>query len=201
MDDRGFLTAPTDQPRVADLQDRINRREMLKRAFSLSYDQMPTTSMNGRGIGEDEYLRFLLRLHNEPGQLERLRWVMLRDLPHLRNSDLWIRATDAPDVVNTDRYVVDRAGKPTRNATMFAGWDRPRHALLGAGVPLHPTLRNYLLLKAKLHVFCPPAERRVVGARAQAAIAELYDELREREAAPVPTRAARGVRRRKGVGG
>ena len=198
VDDRGFLIAPTDQPRVADLQDRIMRREMLKRAFSLSFDQMPTARQNGRGIGEDEYLRFLLRLLHEPGQLERLRWAILRDLPHLRTSDLWVRATDVPDVVNTDRYVVDRLGRPTSNATMFAGWDR-RDALLGSGVPLHPTLRNYLLLKAKVHVFCPPAERRVVGERAQAAIAELYDELRERDARPAPARPARAVRRRKGA--
>lgn len=204
VDDRTFLAAPTDQPRVADLQDRILRREMLKRAFSLSYDQMPaplvratSARANGQGIGEDDYLRFLLRLLSEPGQLERLRWAILRDLPHVRTSDLWVRATDVPDVVNTDRYVVDRAGKPTRNATMFAGWDR-RDALLGAGVPLHPTLRNYLLLKAKVHVFCPPSEREAVGTRARTAIAALYEELRARNAAPSPREARAVGKRRKG---
>jgi hypothetical protein len=80
---------------------------------------------------------------------------------------------------------------------MFGGWDR-RDALVGAGVPLHPTLRNYLLLKAKVHVFCPPAERGVVGERARAAVAELYDELRGRVMTPMAARAGRVVRRRKG---
>lgn len=184
VDDRAFLVAPTDQPRVADLQDRLLRREMLKRAFSLSYDALPTDLLGNRRVDEDDYLRFLLYLH-EPGQLERLRWAILRDLPHLRTSDLWVRATDVPDVANTDRYVVDRAGKPTVNATMFAGWDR-RDALLGSGVPLHPTLRNYLLLKAKVHVFCPPADRPAVGPRARTAIAEMYQQRLDR-ATPAPS--------------
>ncbi|HEU5328168.1 MAG TPA: hypothetical protein VFU78_08745, partial [Thermomicrobiales bacterium] len=193
VEDRAFLVAPTDQPRVADLQDRILRREMLKRAFSLSYDEWPAAAPGGRPLAEDEYLRFLAYLH-EPGQLERLRWAILRDLPHLRTSDLWVRATDIPDVLNTDRYVVDRAGQPTRNATMFAGWDR-RDALAGGGVPLHPTLRNYLLLKAKVYVFCPPADRAVVAERARAAIQHMYAAL---PPAPdsLPARAARPARRR-----
>ncbi len=174
VDDRAFLVAPTDQPRVADLQDRILRRAMLKRAFSLSYDELPTDLLGRPTIGEDEYLRFLLYLH-EPGQLERLRWAILRDLPMLRTSDLWVRATDVPDVANTDNYVVDRAGRLTRNATMFADWDRRRDQHY-PDVPHHPTLRNYLLLKAKVHVFCPSAERATVGPRARAAIAELYRE-------------------------
>lgn len=175
-DDRAFLVAPTDQPRVADLQDRLLRREMLKRAYSLSYDELPTALLGGGRVTEDDYLRFLLHLHRH-GQLERLRWAILHDLPQIRTSDLWVRATDVPDVLNTDRVVVDRAGKPTSNATMFAGWDR-RDALQGSGVPLHPTLRNYLLLKAKVHVFCPPAVRELVGARAQAAIAAMYHDTR-----------------------
>jgi hypothetical protein len=193
VEDRAFLVAPTDQPRVADLQDRILRREMLKRAFSLSYDQWPVAAPGGRPLAEDEYLRFLAYLH-EPGQLERLRWAILRDLPHLRTSDLWVRATDIPDVLNTDRYVVDRVGRPTRNATMFAGWDR-QDALVGDGVPLHPTLRNYLLLKAKVYVFCPPAERAVVEERARAAIRQLYVELPPAIASQ-PVRAKRSVRQR-----
>lgn len=173
-EDRAFLAAPTDQPRVADIQNRILRRDMLKRAFSLSYDQMPYDVQRGQQPGEDAYLRFLSRLH-APGELERLRWAILRDLPTLRTSDLWVRATDIPDVLNTDRYVVDRAGKHTRNATMFAGWDR-RGALAGLGVPLHPTLRNYLLFKAQVHVFCPPARRGLVHERARTAIWRLYTE-------------------------
>lgn len=198
VEDRAFLTAPTDQPRVADLQDRILRRDMLKRAFSLSYDRMAACAPRGETVGEDAYLRFLARLH-EPGQLERLRWAILRDLPDLRTSDLWVRATDIPDVLNTDRYVVDRAGRPTRNATMFAGWDR-RDALAGVGVPLHPTLRNYLLFKAAVYVFCPPAQRGPVEERARAAIWRLYTEterlIRER-VAPYPRPARAAARRRR----
>ncbi len=199
VDDRAFLVAPTDQPRVADLQDRLLRREMLKRAYSLSYDELPTDLLGGRRVGEDEYLRFLLFLH-EPGQLERLRWAILRDLPGLRTSDLWVRATDVPDVANTDRYVVDRAGRPTINATMFAGWDR-RDALRDAGVPLHPTLRNYLLLKAKVHVFCPAADRAAVGPKARAAVAALYAEhLARSTRAPAPRPPAPRRRPRVPVG-
>ncbi len=176
VEDRTFLAAPTDQPRVADIQGRILRRDMLKRAFSLSYDQLPAP---GERVGEDAYLRFLARLH-EPGELERLRWAILRDLPELRTSDLWVRATDIPDVLNTDRYVVDRGGQHTQNATMFAGWDR-RDALAGLGVPLHPTLRNYLLFKAQVHVFCPPARRAAVAERARAAIWQRYSETAARD--------------------
>ncbi len=171
VDDRIFLGAPTDQPRVADLQDRLMRREMLKRAYSLSYDELPPELA---GISEDDYLRFLLFLH-QPGQLERLRWAILRDFPTLRTSDLWVRATDVPDVANTDRYVVDRNGRPTSNATMFAGWDR-RADLRDGGVPLHPTLRNYLLLKAKVHVFCPAVDRAAVAPKAHDAVVALYHE-------------------------
>lgn len=182
VDDRAFLVAPTEQLRVADLQDRIMRRDMLKRAFSLSYDEIPLDLLGQRTIGEDEYLRFLLYLH-EPGQLERLRWAILRDLPALRTSDLWVRATDVPDVANTDSYVVDRAGRLTRNATMFADWDR-RSDQQYPGVPHHPTLRNYLLLKAKVYVFCPATERAIVGPRARAAIAELYRASLDCQSAP-----------------
>ena len=201
-EDRTFLTAPTSQPRVADIQDRILRRDMLKRAFSLSYDQLPPGLPDPRGerVGEDAYLRFLAYLH-QPGQLERLRWTILDDLPTLRTSDLWVRATDIPDVLNTDRYVVDRAGNPTRNATMFAGWAR-RDALAGGGVPLHPTLRTYLLLQAKVYVFCPPAQRAEVEACARAAISRLYLERREEWdtlAAPRRAAAATGPRRRAGA--
>lgn len=184
VEDRVFLVAPTAQPRVADLQDRLMRRDMLKRAFSLSYDELPTDLLGRRAIGEDEYLRFLLYLH-EPGQLERLRWAILRELPALRTSDLWVRATDVPDVANTDSYVIDRAGRLTRNATMFADWDRRRDHQY-PGVPHHPTLRNYLLLKAKVYVFCPAAERATVGPRARVAIAERYRESLERQPAPAP---------------
>jgi HD superfamily phosphohydrolase len=193
VEDRAFLTAPTDQPRVADIQARILRRDMLKRAFSLSYDQLAARAPRGEAVGEDAYLRSLARLH-EPGQLERLRWAILRDLPELRTSDLWVRATDIPDVLNTDRYVVDRAGRGTRNATMFAGWDR-RDALAGAGVPLHPTLRNYLLFKATVYVFCPPAWRAPVEARAREAIWQLYRETEQltRQQAPSPRPARRGA--------
>ncbi|MGN6561018.1 MAG: hypothetical protein ACTHMU_00005, partial [Thermomicrobiales bacterium] len=155
--------------------------------------QWPAAAPGGRLLTEDEYLRFLAYLH-EPGQLERLRWAILRDLPHLRTSDLWVRATDIPDVLNTDRYVVDRAGQPTRNATMFAGWDR-RDALRGGGVPLHPTLRNYLLLKAKVYVFCPPADRAVVGERARAAIRQMYADLPP-AADGLPHQVGRPARRR-----
>lgn len=179
-DDRTFMTAPTTEPHVADLQDRLLRREMLKRAFSLSYDIIPAGLFGQRTLTEDEYLRFLLYLH-QPGQLERLRWAILRDLPALRTSELWVRATDVPDVVNTDRYVVDRAGRLTSNATMFAGWDRGAD-LHDGSAPLHPTLRNYLLLKAQVHVFCPPDERGTVTPRAQAAFAALYDEYLAQQA-------------------
>ncbi len=196
VEDRAFLVAPTDQPRVAAIQDRIARRDMLKRAFSLSYDEMLTAicAPHGERLDEDVYLRFLARLH-APGQLERLRWAILRDLPGLRTSDLWVRATDIPDVLNTDRYVVDRAGGRTRNATMFAGWDR-RDALAGGGVPLHPTLRNYLLFKAKCYVFCPPAERALVEECAREAIRQLYLETRDLDRGPLfqPARPARAPR-------
>ena len=201
VDDRAFLVAPTDQPRVADLQDRLLRREMLKRAYSLSYDELPAGVVGGRTVSEDEYLRFLLFLH-QPGQLERLRWAILRDLPTLRTSDLWVRATDVPDVANTDRYVVDRAGRPTSNATMFAGWDR-RDALRDAGVPLHPTLRNYLLLKAKVYVFCPAGDRAAVTPKARAAVAALYMEHLARVTPPPALRRPAPRRRGKapiGVG-
>ena len=196
VEDRAFLVAPTDQPHVADLQDRILRRDMLKRAFSLSYDQMPLCAPPGARVDEDAYLRFLARLH-EPGQVERLRWAILRELPDLRTSDLWVRATDIPDVLNTDRYVVDRGNRPTHDATMFAGWDR-RDALAGAGVPLHPTLRNYLLLRAKVYVFCPPARRAEVEEHARAAIWHLYMETASAPAlsqfAPPTGEVARGAR-------
>ena len=111
------------------------------------------------------------------------------------------RPSDVPDVLNTDRYVVDRAGNPTRNATMFAGWAR-RDALAGGGVPLHPTLRTYLLLQAKVYVFCPPAQRAEVEACARAAISRLYLERREEWdtlAAPRRAAAATGPRRRAGA--
>ncbi|HET8626554.1 MAG TPA: HD domain-containing protein [Thermomicrobiales bacterium] len=172
-EDRVFLAAPTDQPRVAAMQDRILRRDMFKRAYSLSYDRLAAGAGGGR-ITEDDYLRFLARLH-EPGQLERLRWLILGRLPTLRTSDLWVRAVDIPDVVNTDRYVVDRAGALTASATMFAGWDRHAPAADG-GVPLHPTLRTYLLLKAIVYVFCPPEYRAEVAPRAEEAVWQLFRE-------------------------
>ncbi len=191
-EDRAFLTAPTTQPRVAAMQDRILRREMFKRAFSLSYDQLPVHDRGSLRIGEDAYLRFLAWLH-EPGQLERLRWLILDDMPRVRTSDLWVRAVDIPDVVNTDRYVVDRAGRLTGSATMFAGWDR-RDALADGGVPLHPTLRTYLLLQAKVYVFCPPAQRGPVEERARAAIARLYEEQRGRFELPAQSPRPRPLR-------
>jgi len=125
--------------------------------------------------------------------LSRLRWAILRDLPELRTSDLWVRATDIPDVLNTDRYVVDRAGQHTQNATMFAGWDR-RDALAGLGVPLHPTLRNYLLFKAQVHVFCPPARRAAVAERARAAFWQRYGETAAGDAGPLIARPAAAPR-------
>lgn len=184
VEDRAFLTAPSNRPRVALMQDRIMRRDLFKRAFSLSREELSNASPRGEPVTEDDYLRFLIRLQ-APGETDRLRWLILDDLPAMRSSDLWVRAVGIPDVVNTDRYVVDRAGNLTPDATMFAGWDRPERLAHG-GIPLHPTLRNYLLLRAKVYVFCPPEDRQQVADRARAALWRLYaDSTRGPETASV----------------
>lgn len=182
VEDRGFLTAPSNRPRVAMMQDRIMRRDLFKRAFSLSREELMAASPHGELVSEDDYLRFLIHLQ-APGGAERLRWLILDDLPALRSSDLWVRAVGIPDVVNTDRYVVDRAGNLTPDATMFSGWDRA-DSLARGGIPHHPTLRNYLLLRAKVYVFCPPRERAQVAERARAAVWRMYAGLAGAQWAP-----------------
>lgn len=175
VEDRGFLTAPSNRPRVALMQDRIMRRDLFKRAFSLSPEELALAAPRGTKVTEDDYLRFLIHLQ-APGETERLRWLILDDLPAMRSSDLWVRAVGIPDVVNTDRYVVDRAGNLTPDATMFAGWDRADRLAQGR-IPLHPTLRNYLLQRAKVYVFCPPEERARVVEHARVALWRTYTEL------------------------
>ena len=68
---------------------------------------------------------------------------------------------------------------------------------------MHPTLRNYLLLKAKVYVFCPAGDRATVGPKARVAFAALYMEHLARVTPPLAPRRAAPRRRGKapvGVG-
>ena len=158
MSDEVFLAAPTDSETVASLQNRLLRRELLRCAYTLSFEAV-------RGCDEAAYLQRLHQLRT-PAALMSLRAAILAQHPEIPSAGIGIATVRWPTMDGVGASVVGRDGRIVRMGTMFAGWD----AHDAAGVPTHTILRHFALYHAKILIFCPAVTAHVVGTTARAVI-------------------------------
>jgi hypothetical protein len=77
-----------------------------------------------------------------------------------------------PRVSDTD-VIATSPGDATRHPTIFSGWNPD----LADRRVTNPVQRNYLLYKAPIYVFAPPAHLAVVEQAATAVLREHFDRL------------------------
>ncbi len=156
MSDEVFLAAPTDSDTVASIQNRLLRRELLRSAYTLTFEAV-------RGAGDAAYLRGLRRLRT-PASLTRLRHAIHDRHPEIALADIWVATVRQPSMESMSNIIIGRDGQVVRMGTMFADWD----SFDDQGVPAHTIRRHFELYHARLQIFCPPqdAERITPTARA-----------------------------------
>lgn len=167
ISDESFLAAITPNNSLGELLEQIRRRDLFKRAFVLTWQQVASREQ----IGEDQYLAYLseLRRPETAGSIRQAIYEGARArLPRLRPTQLWVHVTGDPSVGSPDAYILERGGQPVERATIFSGWDSE------AAVPVHAVLRNYRLYKAPVYVFAPRWARAVVGDVAREVFAAQY---------------------------
>ncbi len=158
MSDEAFLAAPTDSPQAASVQERLLRRDLLRRAYTLSFESV-------RGAGEATYLGVLPRLR-VPATLAALRREIHVRHPGIALADLAVASVRSPSMAGVGAIVVGRDGRVVRMGTAFGGWD----ATDPDGLPAHSVLRHFELYRAKLYVFCPADQVAAVAPTARAAL-------------------------------
>ena len=164
MSDEAFLAAPTNNEQVAAIQHRLVHRDLLHRAYTLSYESV-------RGASEETYLRALQRLRRSE-TLARLRRDVIAHHPEIDATDIWFAATRSPAMDGVGASIVGLGNRPVPTGTAFSDWDHRDPD----GIPQHTVLRHFELYRAKIYCFCPPDVAQAVGATARAALQALWDE-------------------------
>ena len=159
MSDEAFLATPTDSTTVADLQNRLLRRELLRPAYTLTFEAV-------RGMNEATYLQGLHRLRT-PASLSQLRREIQIHHPDIQPADIWVLAARCPSMHGVETSVIGRNGRRVQMGTIFEGWDTTD----ASGIPTHTVQRHFELFRAKLFVFCPPHAADAVGVTARAVLA------------------------------
>jgi hypothetical protein len=103
---------------------------------------------------------------------ERIYETVRANVPTLRPGDVWVRPSVVPRVTDAD-VIATTPGDPTRHPTIFSGWDPS----LADRRVTNPVQRNYLLYKAPVYVFAPPAHLVVVERAAITVLRDLFDSL------------------------
>jgi HD superfamily phosphohydrolase len=160
--DEAFLAAPTDNAAAARVQERLLRRELLHRAYTLSFESV-------RGADEATYLRAVRPLRR-PERLEALRQAIHARHPDVPLADLGVACVRGPSMERVGASVVGRDGNIERNGTAFAAWDE----VDGAGLPVHSIQRHFELYHARIFVFCPPELVATIGPTARELLQEAW---------------------------
>jgi HD superfamily phosphohydrolase len=166
LSDEALLHAPTTDPYVADVLHRLRGRHLLQRAFVLQRDTVAD-------VDDDTYLDFAEGVRRSADRVrERIYQRVREDLPTLRPGDVWVRPSVVPRVSDAD-VIATGPGEATRHPTIFSGWDPD----LADRRVTNPVQRNYLLYKAPVYVFAPPAHLGIVERAATAVLRELFEDL------------------------
>ncbi len=165
LSDEAFLAAPANNPTVAGIQTRLLRRDLLHRAYALSYDAVS-------GATEEAYLGVLQRIRR-PDTLATLRRELIARHPEIPATDLWFAATRSPMMTGVGASVVGLGHHTVPTGSAFHDWDQ-RDAM---GIPQHSILRHFELYRAKVYCFAPPAVAQQVGQTARAILREFWGDL------------------------
>jgi HD superfamily phosphohydrolase len=166
LSDEALLHAPSADPYVSDVLHRLRSRRLLQRAFVLQRDTVAA-------IDDDAYLDFAEGVRRSADLVRQRIFERVREsVPTLHPGDVWVRASVVPRVSDTD-VIATTPGDATRHPTIFSGWNPD----LADRRVTNPVQRNYLLYKAPIYVFAPPAHLAVVERAATAVLREQFDQL------------------------
>jgi HD superfamily phosphohydrolase len=166
LTDEALLHAPSADPYVADVLQRLRSRRLLQRAFVLQRD-------NVADIDDDTYLDFADGVRRNADLVrQRIFERVHEQVPTIQPGDIWVRPSVVPRV--TDAAVIATTpGDATHHPTIFSGWNPD----LADRRVTNPVQRNYLLYKAPIYVFAPPAHLAAAERAATSVLRELFDRL------------------------
>lgn len=120
------------------------RRELLRTAFTLSYESV-------QGMSEESCLHMLYKLREKPNQVA-LRQQIHAQHPELAIADIGVVAVRRPTMDGVATSIVGRDGLPVTMGSMFEGWSSCDES----GMPTNTILRHFELYRSKVYFFCPP---------------------------------------------
>ncbi len=164
LSDEALLHAPSGDPYVSDVLQRLRTRRLLQRAFVLQRDTVAA-------IDDDTYLDFAEAVRRSADLVRQRIFERLREsVPTLHPGDIWVRPSVVPRVSDTD-VIATTPGDATRHPTIFSGWNPD----LADRRVTNPVQRNYLLYKAPIYVFAPPDHLAVAERAATSVLREQFD--------------------------
>jgi HD superfamily phosphohydrolase len=149
LSDEAFLATPTDSPIIATIQNRLLRRELLRAAYTLTFEMVQNASEDPNL--EISYLQSLPGLRTSESLLK-LRHTIHEYHPEIPMQDIWAASVRCPSMDGMATIVVGRDGQPARMGTMFEDWD----TLDDNALPAHTIRRHFELYRARISIFCPP---------------------------------------------